>query len=302
MVGMGLHMDYCKILGVCHNAGIEDIKRAYRQAALRWHPDKNPNDRHNAERRFKEIAVAYEALSNSSRCPANLSTSRAEPFDVESAYKLFESVFEQHPETVPACEAAEALLAQMQSLDFAQAMFQFCQEKIKKIEEDKAAEKQVPKTETGEELASTSAGSSHSSPRSSEKDSPCASPCPSTVSPRGAPESDETSSYSQVATFREIMEQLNHEDPECVLVVRGIQKFGFESREVLIEFFGATGALREVLISHKHIKAKGKTRSRPASSGFVIMRDRHSANQITASAEELNIHGVCVKIQKFERE
>jgi len=37
---------------------------SYRRLALRWHPDKNPNNREEAERRFKEIAHAYEVLSD----------------------------------------------------------------------------------------------------------------------------------------------------------------------------------------------------------------------------------------------
>ena len=43
-----------------------EIKRAYRALALRWHPDKNPNAREEAEARFVEVAAAYECLSNES--------------------------------------------------------------------------------------------------------------------------------------------------------------------------------------------------------------------------------------------
>lgn len=55
--------DYYKILGVDRNAGEDDIKRAYRKLALKFHPDKNPDD-DEAERKFKEAAEAYEALSD----------------------------------------------------------------------------------------------------------------------------------------------------------------------------------------------------------------------------------------------
>jgi molecular chaperone DnaJ len=55
--------DYYEVLGVERGADVAAIKRAYRQAALRDHPDKNPGDRA-AEERFKEAAEAYAVLSD----------------------------------------------------------------------------------------------------------------------------------------------------------------------------------------------------------------------------------------------
>lgn len=55
--------DYYEILGVPKNATKEDIKKAYRKIALKYHPDRNPNDK-SAEEKFKEAAEAYEVLSN----------------------------------------------------------------------------------------------------------------------------------------------------------------------------------------------------------------------------------------------
>ena len=55
--------DYYKILGVPENATEEDIKRAYRRLAKKYHPDFNPNDP-NAEEKFKEISEAYAVLSD----------------------------------------------------------------------------------------------------------------------------------------------------------------------------------------------------------------------------------------------
>lgn len=55
--------DYYEVLGVGKNASADDIKRAYRRMAMKYHPDKNPNDKE-AETKFKECAEAYEVLSN----------------------------------------------------------------------------------------------------------------------------------------------------------------------------------------------------------------------------------------------
>ncbi|XP_073503440.1 dnaJ homolog subfamily B member 2 isoform X2 [Phyllobates terribilis] len=56
--------DYYEILGVPRNATQDDIKRAYRKLALKWHPDKNPDNKELAEKKFKDIAEAYEVLSD----------------------------------------------------------------------------------------------------------------------------------------------------------------------------------------------------------------------------------------------
>lgn len=58
--------DYYAILGVARSATSEDLKKAYRQTALKYHPDRNPGDK-NAEERFKEAAEAYEVLHDSEK-------------------------------------------------------------------------------------------------------------------------------------------------------------------------------------------------------------------------------------------
>jgi molecular chaperone DnaJ len=55
--------DYYEVLGVGRNAGDEEIKKAYRKLALKFHPDKNAEDK-SAEEKFKEIGEAYEALND----------------------------------------------------------------------------------------------------------------------------------------------------------------------------------------------------------------------------------------------
>ncbi len=59
--------DYYEILGVSRSATEDDVKKAYRKLALKYHPDRNPDDRHEAEERFKEISEAYQVLSDPER-------------------------------------------------------------------------------------------------------------------------------------------------------------------------------------------------------------------------------------------
>jgi len=56
--------DFYKILGVERNASVEDIKKAYRKLALKWHPDRNLKNKEKAEEKFKEIGEAYSVLSD----------------------------------------------------------------------------------------------------------------------------------------------------------------------------------------------------------------------------------------------
>jgi molecular chaperone DnaJ len=53
--------DYYEVLGIARNAAEEEIKRAYRKLAVKFHPDKNPDDPH-AEEKFKELGEAYDVL------------------------------------------------------------------------------------------------------------------------------------------------------------------------------------------------------------------------------------------------
>ncbi len=63
---MAQKRDYYEVLGVSKSASEEEIKKAYRKLAVKYHPDKNPDDKE-SEEKFKEAAEAYEVLSNSQK-------------------------------------------------------------------------------------------------------------------------------------------------------------------------------------------------------------------------------------------
>ena len=58
--------DFYQELGISKNANQEEIKKAYRKQALKYHPDKNPGSKE-AEAKFKKISEAYEALSDENK-------------------------------------------------------------------------------------------------------------------------------------------------------------------------------------------------------------------------------------------
>ena len=95
-------MDFYKILGVDKTANEAEIKKAYRKLALKWHPDRNPDNVDEATQKFKEISEAYDVLSDSEKRKVydqfgkeglNGRASRGHSFSPMDAQNIFQHVF-----------------------------------------------------------------------------------------------------------------------------------------------------------------------------------------------------------------
>ena len=87
--------DYYNILGVNKSSNKEEIKTAYKKLALKYHPDKNTDNKEQAEEKFKEISEAYEILSDDQKKNnydngQNIIIQNHNPFDI------FENIFRNH--------------------------------------------------------------------------------------------------------------------------------------------------------------------------------------------------------------
>jgi molecular chaperone DnaJ len=64
---MATQLDYYEILGIPREASTDQIKSAYRKLALKYHPDRNPENKHEAEERFRQATEAYSVLSDAQK-------------------------------------------------------------------------------------------------------------------------------------------------------------------------------------------------------------------------------------------
>jgi len=96
----GNQRDYYEVLGVTRTAAVDEIKSAYRKAALKWHPDRSPENKSEAEVKFRECTEAYSVLSDAQKRQiydtyghAGLSSSGAGPGFDNTVFQDFHDIF-----------------------------------------------------------------------------------------------------------------------------------------------------------------------------------------------------------------
>jgi len=103
-------------------------------------------------------------------------------------------------------------------------------------------------------------------------------------------------------TLRTHLSTLQNEDPMCILIVRRINRLGFESDEALKEYFTKLGNVRHVLVAHSRVKPSAKrpiARIRPAGIGFVVMASQEETIKVLSSEEHV-IRNVIVQVQRYQ--
>lgn len=105
-------------------------------------------------------------------------------------------------------------------------------------------------------------------------------------------------------TLRSHLTEVLDEDPECIFVVRRINKLGFRSREILNQHYSHYGEVVKVLVAHSKVKPGRDLRghrTKPGGLGLVVMRSPESVRQILAPGEKQRIAGHEIELHRFER-
>jgi len=121
--------------------------------------------------------------------------------------------------------------------------------------------------------------------------------------PEFVPQSDLSSKLIGSGSLRQDLELLRQRKPEHVIIVRKIKKLGFESPQILDDYFGQYGEVKELLVAHSHVKPTAKRpngRVRPAALGFIVMATEEAAQKAFKAGLEHIIAGVSIELGSFE--
>lgn len=117
---------------------------------------------------------------------------------------------------------------------------------------------------------------------------------------------DQKLSARQVQTLSTSLQILSNEDPDCLFIVRRINKLGFKAARTLKRHFTAYGSVVRVLAAHSTVRQHGDpqchARRRPSSLGFVQMANADAVCKILALGDEQDIDGALIRVQRFRRQ
>eukprot|EP00411_Alexandrium_monilatum_P071571 CAMPEP_0175561990 /NCGR_PEP_ID=MMETSP0096-20121207/37692_1 /TAXON_ID=311494 /ORGANISM="Alexandrium monilatum, Strain CCMP3105" /LENGTH=382 /DNA_ID=CAMNT_0016865221 /DNA_START=26 /DNA_END=1172 /DNA_ORIENTATION=- len=136
---------------------------------------------------------------------------------------------------------------------------------------------------------------------------------PSARAPKACPKAGKTSeragekpSNRPPQTLSSSLQLLSHENPDCLFIVRHINKLGFKASRTLKRHYSAYGAVVRVLVAHSTVRQHGSpdchARRRPSSLGFLQMATPEAVKAILAAGPEQEVDGAMIRIQKFERQ
>merc|ERR1719281_1407500 len=104
-------------------------------------------------------------------------------------------------------------------------------------------------------------------------------------------------------SLRQDLELLRQRPPEHVIIVRKIKQLGFESPQLLEQYFSQYGEVKELLVAHSHVKPTAKRpngRTRPAALGFVVMASAEAAQKVFLAGTDQMIGGFDIELAPFE--
>jgi hypothetical protein len=109
-----------------------------------------------------------------------------------------------------------------------------------------------------------------------------------------------------VQTLSTSLQLLSGEEPDCLFIVRRINKLGFKAARKLKQHFSTYGSVVRVLVAHSTVRQHGDPQSharrRPSSLGFVHMATADAVGQVLALGLEQEVDGSVIRVQRFERQ
>ena len=90
-------MDYYKELEISKDANEQEIRSAYKKLALKWHPDRNPNNKEQSEEKFKRISESYQVLSDSDKRKKYDVYGNNNKYEFENPQDVFKNFFQDIP-------------------------------------------------------------------------------------------------------------------------------------------------------------------------------------------------------------
>merc|ERR1719301_463836 len=121
--------------------------------------------------------------------------------------------------------------------------------------------------------------------------------------PEFVPQEDLASKMIGSGSLRQDLELLRQRQPEHVIIVRKIKQLGFDSPQMLDEYFGQYGEVKELLVAHSHVKPTAKRpngRVRPAALGFIVMATEEGAKEAFEAGTDQMLGGVSIELAPFE--